>query len=259
MDENSVITLTFGDCAENHVGMQKIGTECESGFNLEDLTLFKEKMEEFGCVCELIKLNLENIKTKEDAYVLIIRDGVNAILGLKELSKIDMFEEQLKLNIDKKALMYGRVVNKNARWNLCFDLQPQEPDYTNGKGRIISYDEVPITKYFYEQLPIIFGHKAENLKIEGNYYYDIKKCGIGFHGDAERRIVIGVRLGKNSPPLHFQWFKQSQPVEERIILKINDGEINFMSEKATGNDWKSKKKFKYTLRHATGADKFTTI
>ena len=40
---------------------------------------------------------------------------------------------------------------------------------------------------------------------EGNYYYDIKKCGIGFHGDAERRKVVGIRLG-DSIPLHFQWF-----------------------------------------------------
>ena len=56
-----------------------------------------------------------------------------------------MFEEQAILNVDKKAFMYGKVVNKNARWNLCFDEKSREPDYENGKGRIISFDDVPIT------------------------------------------------------------------------------------------------------------------
>lgn len=257
MNKNSFLTLTFGDCAENHVGMQKIGEIASDGFNFEDLTIFKERMEDLGSHCDLIKLNLEGINS-EDAYVLIVRDGVNKILNAcSEWDKNDMFEEQLNLNVDKKALMYGRIVNKNARYNLCFNNESQEPDYINGKGRIIAFDEVPITKCFYEQLPLLFGDKAENLKIEGNYYYDIKKCGIGFHGDAERKKVIGVRLGEKSQPFHFQWFINSQPIGERIILNINDGDIYFMSEKATGNDWKIKKK--YTLRHATGATKFITI
>ena len=28
------------------------------------------------------------------------------------------------------------------------------------------------------------------LVAEANYYYDLEKCGIGYHGDAERRIVV---------------------------------------------------------------------
>ncbi len=30
----------------------------------------------------------------------------------------DLFQGQAALNVDKKAFMYGRVVNKHARWNL---------------------------------------------------------------------------------------------------------------------------------------------
>jgi hypothetical protein len=48
-----------------------------------------------------------------------------------------------------------------------------------------------------ETLPEIIGEKANNLVAEGNYYYDISKCGIGFHGDA---IRTGATL-----PLHFQY------------------------------------------------------
>jgi hypothetical protein len=42
-------------------------------------------------------------------------------------------------------------------------------------------------------------------------YYDVSKCGIGFHGDAERIKVIAIRLGE-SMPLHYQWFQNSKPV-----------------------------------------------
>jgi hypothetical protein len=40
-----------------------------------------------------------------------------------------MRHEQIKLDWDQKAKMYGRVVNKSARYNLCYNLIPQEPDY----------------------------------------------------------------------------------------------------------------------------------
>ena len=47
--------------------------------------------------------------------------------------------------------------------------------------------------------------KAMNLEIEGNLYYDTSKCGIGFHGDSERKKVIACSLGK-SRPIHWQWY-----------------------------------------------------
>ena len=74
---------------------------------------------------------------------------------------------------------------------------------------------------------------------EANYYYDIKKCGIGFHGDSERKKVIGIRMGA-SLPLHFQWFQKSIPTGSRLELSLNHGDIYIMSEKTTGNDWKKR-------------------
>lgn len=101
-----------------------------------------------------------------------------------------------------------------------------------------------------------FGEKAQNLKGEGNYYYDVTKCGIGFHGDSERRKVIAIRLGA-SIPIHYQWFQRNLPTGNRMIFPLDDGDIYVMSEKAVGTDWK--KKIDFTLRHATGCAKFTTI
>ena len=187
----NTITITFGDQAENHVGMQKIGHLAEDGFTIEELKEAANKFTKLKCKCEFINLNklLPEKTNVSEAAILIIRNGVNVILNKD--SRL-MYNEQAMLNADKKAYMYGKVVNKHARHNLCFDEKDQNPDYENGKGRIVGWDNVPLTKQIRESLPDFFGEKAKNLTGEGNYYYDIKKCGIGFHGDAERKRVIAV-------------------------------------------------------------------
>jgi hypothetical protein len=264
----SVITLTFGDQAENHVGMEKLGKLVDpgQGFQLSDFQSILQHFESLHAHTDLYDLASLSSDKKEDekkpeAYLLVIRNGVNIMLrdlGLDENEYNDkqMFEEQASLNVDKKVFMYGRVVNKHARWNLCFDQHSREPDYENGKGRIIAFDDVPITSKLIESFPTYFGEKTEDLKGEGNYYFDKRQCGIGFHGDSERRKVLAVRLG-SSLNIHYQWFKEGSPVGKRIIVPLNGGDIYLMSEKAVGTDWKRKKV--YTLRHATGCDKYTTI
>ena len=241
------ITLTFGDVAENHVGMQKLGTMANNGLSCELLKKLHAKYED----SELIQLNKKTNKNQEEAYLLIIRNGVNKILS----DKYDkLYQEQNSLEPDKKALMKGRVVNKIARYNLCFSAEAQNPDYEKGKGTVIAFDSVPYTSKLKKKLEKLF--KVENLQCEGNYYYDLNKCYIGYHGDTERRIVIGVRLG-DSMPLQYQWFHKFEPVGKPIKVKLNGGDIYAMSEKATGYDWK--KSSIYTLRHAAGADKYLTI
>ena len=81
----------------------------------------------------------------------------------------------------------------------------------------MAYDEVPITKMLMDVLPKALGDKAKNMNCLANYYYDIKKCGVGFHGDEESRRVVGIILGATIP-LHFQWFFKSQPIGSRFKL-----------------------------------------
>jgi hypothetical protein len=259
-DVSEFSTLTCGDCAENHKGMQKIGDMVEHGYNVVELHEIKERMEAIGTECELI--NLADDEKFPEAHVLVMRNGVNMIL--KKMSddmaqpivktQTDMFLEQKGLEHDKKAFMYGRVVNKHARWNLCFDETSQEPDYENKKGRIVGYSEVPLLKEFLAQFPKYFGAKGSGLKVESNYYYDTKTTGIGFHGDTERKIVIALRIGYASTPMHFQWYQNNQPVGDAKIIPLTAGDMYIMCEKATGNDWHKRKVL--TLRHATGCKKF---
>ncbi len=248
---NSVITLTFGDSAENHVGMEKLGTLVKEGegFSTEDLFRIQQALPR----SELFYLN--ELDEVPEASVLVIRDGVNFLLGPGK-TKEGLFREQAELEQDKKAYMYGRVVNKYARWNLCFDDTGHEPNYENGQGRVVPYSTVPLTQQLRKVLGEYIGEKAEGLKCEGNYYYDKNTCGIGFHGDSERRKVIGVRLGA-AMTLHYQWFFGGKPVGNRIKIPLQGGDIYIMSEKAVGTDWKCKNS--YTLRHATGSVKYTTI
>lgn len=167
-----------------------------------------------------------------------------------------LFKEQAALNKDTKALMRGRVVNKKARHNLCFAEKGHAADYEAGRGTVVAYDDVPMTKRLVEGMEAFFGRAKGSLIAEGNYYYDLKKCGIGFHGDTERRIVYAARLGA-SMPLHFQWFHRCEPVGERIVVPLDGGDVYVMSEKAVGADWRCSSKV--TLRHATGSSAYTTI
>lgn len=258
-----VYTITFGEQAENHKGMQMIGELAEEGFDLKDLKHGKKQFEKTKTKCELIDLtstlkqSYKVIEDIEPAYVLVIRDGVNAILKNLNKTHEDLHKEQKIIDYDAEAIMYGRVVNKLARHNVCFDDIGQNPDIKNGKGRIIAFENAPLTNEIRMKLPDFLGDKAANLKGEGNFYYDITKCGIGFHGDAERMKVIAVRIGDANLPIQYQWFYKGKPVGKRILIDLYPGDMYVMSQKATGNDWK--KRNIYTLRHATGADKYTII
>lgn len=256
---NKTLTITFGEQAENHKGMQIIGKNINQGYTCSDLEYMKNKLSEQGLKVLLYDLseNLdENIRDKNEAKLLIVKNGVEFILSKDEnFSKDDLLNELLKLNYDKKAFMYGRVVNKHARHNLCFSDFEQTADIQNKKGTIVNFTGVPVLNCIRENLPKYFGEKSSNLQGEANFYYDTNKCGIGFHGDSERKIVLGIRLG-DSIPLVYQWFYKNEKVGNQIIFdNIENGDIYLMSEKATGNDWK--KKNIYTLRHAAGCKKFT--
>ena len=185
----ATVTITFGEVCENHVGNQQIGDMAEEGFNLEDLERAKEYFEERGCECELKHLNVglsEDIKAK-DAFFLVIRNGVNALSNADRLGKL---LEALKW--DTKAKMRGTVKNKRARHNLCFGPESQEPHYESGKGTIVAFKDVPLLEAARDKLPDILGEKANELFAEGNLYYDISQCGIGFHGDGERKKVAKI-------------------------------------------------------------------
>jgi len=257
-------TLTFGDVAENHARMVKHGTMAERGFTRDELITVKRWFQARGGETKLIKLHNylpddidPEIKKNNKAWVLIIKNGVNLILE-DDNGATNMYNEQNALNKDKKALMYGRVVNKTARHNLCFGDNMIPANYEAGQGTVVAFNSVPITNRVRQTLGTILD-SMRDLQLEGNYYYDKNTCGIGWHGDSERLKVVGVRLGA-SIPLVYCWFHNNNSITNIIsndMMKLEHGDMYMMSEKAVGNDWK--KKNSYTLRHAAGAAKYTKL
>jgi|694.fasta_scaffold24790_1 hypothetical protein len=247
-----VYTITFGDVAENHAKMQKIGTLHENGYSVEKLIQIQQKLTSYGLITELVDLNVGFDQTFSEAKVLVIRKGAQFILG--EETTDGLIAENDALTMDKKALMRGKVVNKVARWNLCFADEDQEPNYEDGKGRVVAWKHIPRMS----RIRQVISEWTEDMLLNGeaNYYYDISQCGIGFHGDGERRKVFAVRMGETMP-IYFKWYQNSEPVGEAFELILNDGDMYIMSEKAVGFDWLKKKI--PTLRHSTGCSKFTGI
>jgi len=271
MDLKPALSITFGECVETHAGMQQTGHIRDVGYTVQELRDINNKYKD---CCELIMLsNYLPVQHRNgnEAAVLVIRNG----LQLFGIDKNKLYQEQINLNPDTKAYMRGKVVNKQARYNLCYADFYQQADYESGKGTIIDFKQVSELNKLRSNLSTILGYKSKELNAELNVYYDINKCGIGFHGDTERKIVICVRLGSNNP-LQYQWFIRSRPickcglpinaedkydtckcfkpVMERVNLELNDGDMYIMSDKAVGFDWK--RSSIYTLRHAAGCNKY---
>lgn len=246
-------TITFGEQSENHKGMQIIGNGLkDEGLTISDLESAQAKFEKLGYKCQLFKLDQFYQGDAEPAAILVVRGGIKAVIDQAEIS--DYFDEMENLTWDDKAFMYGRVVQKHARHNLCFGEKSQDADFENKMGTIVSFQDVPITNSVRKNLPKFFGEKAINLQAEGNKYFDAKNCGIGYHGDSERRIVIALRLGETMK-ICYRWYFKGEKQSKTLTTMINGGDLYAMSEKATGWDWKRKNI--PTLRHAAGADKFT--
>ena len=244
-------TLTFGDRAENEKGMQIIGTAAARGVSIQELEAYQHRLRGMGIDSKVVDLG-QLIEAKvPTAAVLVIPEGVTKILG--EGAALEMLKELDSMPKDKTSLMYGRVVKKHARHNNCMADYDQKPRIAKGKGTVVKFEDYPVTKRLRDTLTRELDAPTP-LVGELNHYFDSAKCGIGFHGDAERRLVVGVRLGKgsNGLPLKFQWHRAKKAVGKEGRLVLNQGDIYIMSEKAVGTDWL--RSSIYTLRHAAGKD-----
>lgn len=252
IEGSQTISLTFGDAGENHVGNQMIGKLGQLG-------------DGFTCD-ELIQLCAHGdgqfVDFGNDAGIAIFRQFVDDDMHNELFKEMNSFEWDQKYFDTRRK----RVLNKHARTNVTFLVgDEQEPDYENGKGRIIDINSLPqfrrLRTDMIAHFQSVFDNpqsksKFDELVCEGNNYYDNSKCGIGFHGDAERRRVIALRLGAVMP-MKWQWFQNALPVGDPYEFVFKGGDLYIMSEKAVGTDWKMRKV--PTLRHSAGCSKYTTI
>lgn len=253
--EKSSVTITIGDRAENHVGMQILGRSAARGYTLEDLEAARARFA--PATTELVELHAQH-PNLPPAYVLVVRGAI--------ANHVEIFDEMRSLEWDKKiySRLHKTVVNKLARFNLCFAQAAQEPNYPEKRGTVVALDQVPLLNGAKASIMAAMGDPEEAV-VEGNLYEDVTVNGIGFHGDGERKKTVGLRLGA-SHDIVFQWFAKDTveirkrprlaSVGEPIRITLNAGDVYAMTEKATGTDWK--RRAVATVRHAAGAKQYVT-
>lgn len=264
------LTHTFCDRGEGHVGGGQVGQLASQGVPVEELRELADKHPH----CRFVDL----AHAGHDAGVLVVEDGVDKLLGSG--GKERLLAESLSQPFDTTFLNTRRnlVQNKHGRRNNCYADFQQDPDIPSGTPTVVDFASTPEMKKLREALPGFFGAWAEGLVAETNHYTDVSsaKVGIGFQysdvtqthasvathsslrefaphccsGDSERRKVVGVRLGKASTPIRFQWYHRSLPLTEELEIGLRDGDMYVMSDKAVGFDWR--RTSIPTLRHGTG-------
>ena len=282
------ISLTMAPGGENHRGNQLIGRMPikGEGFKYSDIDIMGEKIRKsMGDNVEVLNLNnlsgvevINGLNNEDQARVLILRNWASkdkteqiykeCVEDKWDSKYLDPNKYRTEIKDGKEVKVRGKVMNKLARTNLCYVAgMSQEPEYIEGKGTIVDLNtkstlnsEVLRLKTTLQEALVEGGSdsKVEINVVEGNRYYDLKKTGIGFHGDTERVVVICLTIGGGGGyPMRFQWFKDGMPIGNSIDLALNDGDVYIMSEKSVGADWKLRSK--YTLRHAAGAEKYRSL
>eukprot|EP00037_Helgoeca_nana_P014392 m.134291 g.134291 ORF g.134291 m.134291 type:complete len:263 (+) comp22528_c0_seq8:40-828(+) len=125
-DSIDTITLTFGEVAENHVGMQKLGEIAAEGFEARQLRRMGEHLTLRGALCDVMYLNnfIDGCEGEDDAdgaWVLVARGGVDALLGKGSADKLKA--EQEVLPVDKKMWNKGKVRMFSAHCG-CVSVSP---------------------------------------------------------------------------------------------------------------------------------------
>jgi hypothetical protein len=247
------ISLTMAPGGENHRGNQLIGRMPikGEGFKYSDIDIMGEKIRKsMGDNVEVLNLNnlsgvevINGLNNEDQARVLILRNWASK---------------------DKTEQIYKECVED--KWDSKYlDPNKYRTEIKDGKevkvrGKTTLNSEVSRLRTTLQEALVEGGSdsKVEINVVEGNRYYDLKKTGIGFHGDTERVVVICLTIGGGGDyPMRFQWFKDGMPIGNSIDLALNDGDVYIMSEKAVGADWKLRSK--YTLRHAAGAEKYRSL
>lgn len=239
--------------------MQIIGNEIEDGLSFADLSDIA-----FDKTIHDLRLGLPaNLRDQaKPAGIAILKGGVAKLAASRGTFTLKGVEEELSgITYDQHALM-GRGANrsvkcKHARYNVCIGNTAQDPDYINGKGRIEAFADLPNVNALKDALETLIGAKCPSLVGEVNFYYDVTKTGIGYHGDGERKFVIGIRVGDGSTdmPLKYRWHQKCKPVGSVMSFHLEDGDIYIMDEMAVGTNW-LKDRRGFTLRHAAGCDKY---
>lgn len=248
--------LTLGEQAEIRVGSTLMGSGlAEHGFSVEELKHIADKLGT-SCILRVLSGALdEKDRRGNEAAVLLIKNGVNLIMNDATFAD-RMLGEQKNVRYDEQYFdrRSQKTLNNRARLNVVFGEVGKAHTEDYKQGTVVAWQDVPLFAQLRRTLPSVFGEKAARLNGEGNKYHH-NAAGIGFHGDSERKIVVGTCLG-SAATLRYYWRApgSSKLHKGPFDFVVEHGDIYIMSEKASGFDWKCSSKFR--LVHAAGATKY---
>ena len=249
---NNRYAITFGEVAILHIGGKEYGKgRLEHGFTTTELKKIAKENDntEYISISDKLPIKLRN---NNDAGILIFRSVSNNqnnknkkfVIGLNKKEADKLYLEQETIEYDQKYWDNRRqkTLNKRARYNIVFGKEKIEHSDNYKQNSVASFSDLKYLNRFRKRLHLILGKKAKKLNAEGNKYFH-DKAGIGYHGDAERKIVICLSLGKETT-LRYHWRLpgSSDHTLEPTDIKLNHGDVYIMSEKATGWDWKLRSK-----------------
>ena len=267
------MTITFCDVGENGVGMEKLGTPTSHLVTVADLRAMKWQFENGHVagkpapgVAELYDLkaalegdsggsaDAEELPVVREASVLVLRGFTDHVLGAGTLARVESELESMQREklVDSEALMRGSVKNKHARHNNVIADFSQAPDIAKGKGTVVPFSKYEALRKV-RNMAAVWMQQDHPLVAEQNRYFDTSTCGIGWHGDAERAVVWGLRVGEAAKriPLMFRAWHRGSPVGPKTTIWLQPGDVYVMSSVAVGTDWKCSSRV--TWRHAAGA------
>ena len=247
---NEAYTVTFGDRAENEVCMQIIGMAAPTGLSVAALGAIAHQLPGSTLIDLTTLIDGCGFTNIPEAAVLVVRGGVSTLLGPNADAAI--LAELRTMPKDTTSLYDGVVKNKRARHNNCIADFEQAPDIAGGRGTVVRFSDYPHTDALRTALTQLM--RSPPLVGELNHYFNANTCGIGWHGDAERKLAAGARFGPGVKcmPFKMQWFHKGVPVGKEARIELDAGDIYILSDKAVGYDWKSWSAL--TLRHSAGKD-----
>jgi hypothetical protein len=164
--------------------------------------------------------------------------------------------------IDRHLWSYGKLKNKNARWNTNYADIEQKGDITNPDPdkrvpSLVPFTKVPHIAAVREQLGNLPGVDTKNLYGEVNVYRKSTTIqGIGEHMDKEREMVIGLSVGTMPRFICFQAYKGVQPIGRKLKIQIEPGDLYFMDIIGKGTGSVMKPHIRHHATGGTGSEKY---
>lgn len=187
------------------------------------------------------------------------------VLIVKQFGDPSIFHEICNTHkdyIDRHMWSYGKLKNKNARWNTNYADIEQMGDITNPDPAkrvpsLIPFAKVPHIAAVRERLSLLPGVDTRDLYGEVNIYRISKTIqGIGEHMDKEREMVIGLTLGTVPRFICFQAYAGVQPIGPKLKIRLDPGDMYFMDIVGKGTGSVMKPHIRHHATGGTGSEKF---